>query len=99
MVGKPKEEQIKDYEKIIEKGQAIEEMTMIEGWKILERWIKKQIEKNTEDLLTKDKCSKEEMPEGRASINAYRSILSQVEKRIKAKEDAYQKIKELQASE
>jgi len=91
-IEKPKEEQIKDYEKRIEKGQAIEEMTMMEGWKILEAWLKNQIDTNIGIIL---KCPKEEMPEGRGYIKAYKSVLLQVERWIKDREKAYQKIEEL----
>jgi len=91
-IEKPKEEQTKDYEKRIEKGQVIEEMTMMEGWEILEAWLKNQIDTNIGIIL---KCPKEEMPEGRGYIKAYKSVLLQVERWIKDREKAYQKIEEL----
>ena len=92
-IPKSKKEQIAEYEARIQKSQAIEEMTLIEGWKILEQWIKNQIDTNLEVIL---KCPKEEMPEGRGYIKAYKSILLQVERWLRDKDRAYQRIKELQ---
>lgn len=90
---KPKKEQIAEYEARIQKGQAVEEMTLMEGWKVLEGWIKSQIDTNIGMIL---KCPKEEMPEGRGYIKAYKSVILQAERWVKEKDRAYQKIKELQ---
>lgn len=90
---KSKQEQIAEYEARIQKGQVIEELTLTEGWKVLESWIKSQVDTNIGMIL---KCPKEEMPEGRGYIKAYKLVILQVERWVKEKDRAYQKIKELQ---
>ena len=92
-IQKSKKEQIAEYEARIQKSQAVEEVTLMEGWKILEKWIKNQIDTNIGIIL---KCQKEEMPEGRGYVKAYKSVLLQVERWVKDKDRVYQKIKELQ---
>jgi hypothetical protein len=92
-IQKSKKEQIAEYEARIQKSQAIEEITLMDGWKVLESWIKNQVNTNIGIIL---KCPKEEMPEGRGYIKAYKSVLLQVEKWIKEKDRYYQKIKEIQ---
>lgn len=65
-----------EKDKIIEDAQDIEALLETNGWKLLETWIKVQIEIGKENLL---KVPVDKVVSTRAKIKAYQSILNKVD--------------------
>lgn len=77
--------------RVIEIGQALEEMLETDGWKYIENWIQQQETKAVSELKTKDFTDLSEVKVWQAKLKTYKELRGEISHRIQKGREARQK--------
>jgi hypothetical protein len=77
--------------RVIEIGQALEEMLETDGWKYIETWVQQQENKAASDLKTKEFTDLSEVKALQVKLKTYKELRGEINHRIQKGREARQK--------